>query len=159
MKKTTFTATLQDQELRVNRIISKDQLEISRSNELYNLQEVSEDQLLDLRLSGEPGFVLKTGTKFYYSPIPGDLNVMSFKNLGEHLCTNWHHTCKNFCTFGCQKVHDAEVSWYRFHGYNAKRSMVLSKRIEKYEFIEVGYEAFNLYENNCLVILKCNHFA
>ena len=116
--------------------------EIERRKE-FPLKEVSIEKLTDLRKSGKPGFVLKENGKYYYAKIYKNLGLTSANLLNlDHQCAAKGLMCKHI-SLGCQKVLEG------------------SSFIEKYDWITLGYETFNLIgAGECFVVLKCkNHEA
>ena len=111
---------------------------------------VTENEIFELRASGNPGFVYKSKNNLYYSEI--DLSYRFVTNSVD----NYVHQCNN-CHFvgnGCKKITDLSKQRYEKIGENSIQSLISSKRIEKYSFIEEGFEAFNI-ELETLYVIKC----
>ena len=128
----------------------------------YPLRELSIEELFEIRVEHQAGFVLKMNCHYYYTPIPKELKLVSLNILGTHLCANSTNTCQFFsskplCDGGCAKVRDAEVRDFLSLGIKQLEVVNLSKRIEKYDFITVGYETFNT-DINCFVVVECSNF-
>ena len=133
--------------------------QISNQEEIdYPLRQVTTEEIATLRMSDEPGFILKIEGKYLYASIPKTLNCSSSKMLGKYLCA----TCQRFsskpdCAGGCVKVRDSDFNEYRMLGFSEDDAYELSKRLEKYSFISEGYETFNT-STESLVITKCAHY-
>lgn len=110
-----------------------------------DLQSVTKEQLLRIRKEGVPVFVLKIGNKLFYTKIHKMFNTAGI--LGNvHMCSVNSITCARLSAAsdangGCQKVRDIGKA----------------KRIEKYDFILLGYEFANV-KNDCLVVGVCKNF-
>lgn len=94
------------------------------------LREVKKDEILPLRRSGNPGFILKKDGKFFYGKVSANFKIESSR--GCHKCRN----CYRLSAVVCPKVH------------------FKSNNIELYDFIPYGYETFNV-KNSAFVTLKC----
>lgn len=111
-----------------------------------DLQAVSKEELLLIRKEGIPIFILKVGKQQFYTKIHTRFNTSGI--LGNvHQCNLNTVTCARVSAApdengGCQKVRDIGKS----------------KRIEKYDFILLGYEFANV-KNDCLVVGVCKHFT
>ena len=129
----------------------------------YLLNEVTEEELLSLRKSRKPGFVLKDGDTYLFSEIPKYFSFMSFRDMGEHLCGSSRYGCSRLkacedCDGGCAKVRDLVTEAYtavQMKSFND--AIEASKRIEKYPFITKGYESFNT-SHDCMTVLSCQQF-
>lgn len=111
---------------------------------------VTEKELLQLRASGNPGFVYKLKNILFYTEIdPAYRFVNSLANGCEHKCNNCH-----LVSTGCPKVADLGFSKYEMMGQTPMQALISSKRIEKYPFIEEGFEAFNIAQET-LFIINC----
>lgn len=131
----------------------------TKANELlfqkeYTLNSITPDVLLAERLSGKPGLVFKIGTSLYYTAIPAGMKFFTSSNIGTHLCPDCGHmSALPDSQGGCRKVRDKSITFSDIRGsYNKKQTVTGSKRIEKYEFIELGYESFNTTQDSLLVI-------
>lgn len=96
------------------------------------LKEVKKDEILPLRRSGNPGFILKKDGKFFYGKISEEFKIESSR--GCHKCRN----CYRLSAVVCPKVH------------------FKSNNIELYDFIPYGYETFNV-KNSAFVTLSCKN--
>lgn len=125
------------------------------------LIEVNQQELLCLRLSKKPGFVLKKDGRYYYTPISEDVKLLStFNGFGIHQCSV---NCDRLspaadCDGGCAKVRDIDATQYLQYGASLGEAIKLSKRIEKYPFIQCGCETFNT-KLNCFVVLECTRYT
>ena len=107
----------------------------------FNLVEVTPEQLKVYRKSGIPSFVLKVNGKFYYAEITTDINFVSANILGAHRCAIVGYECSRLCAASDEKGGCAKVRNY-------------SRYIEKYPWIEKGYETFNT-KQDAMVVVKC----
>ena len=121
-----------------------DILEKNKSKIPTPLKAVSKEQLLKLRESELPIFILKVGENLFFTFV--EKNYISSGILGNiHNCSSGGATCCERLSAasddngGCQKVRD------------------IKKRIENYNFVKLGYEVVNT-ENDCTIIGICNHF-
>ena len=110
----------------------------------FTLQEISADDLTNLRTRKIPTFVLKKDEKFFYTRIPRDLNFVSTNFLGPHQCAVKDDTCNRLSPVsdekgGCEKVRN------------------YSEGIELYPWITYGYETFNT-RHDAFVVLNCLHY-
>lgn len=111
-----------------------------------DLQAVSKEQLLKIRKEGFPVFILKVGEQLFFSQVNSYFNTSGiFGSI--HQCNLNTITCARLSAAsdadgGCQKVRDIRKA----------------KRIEKYDFILLGYEFANV-KNDCLVVGVCKHFT
>ena len=110
----------------------------------YPLAEITLEQIKELRKTDIPSFLLKEDGKYYFAKIPKQLNFTSSNLMGMHCCANSLNTCHHLSAAsdedgGCAKV----------RGF--------SRGIERYPWITMGYETFNVC-HGCFVVLKCNHF-
>ena len=53
----------------------------------FPLKEISEDEIIEHRLSDVPGFILKKGDKLYYSEIPNNSRLSNNVIPEIHLCS------------------------------------------------------------------------
>lgn len=116
------------------------------------LRHVTENELLELRATEEPGFVYKLGSNLFYTQIDfcNRFLLTTFASV-DHNCNNCHCVGN-----GCQKVSDLSKSRYEKIGETPIQALNSSKRIEKYPFIEEGFEAFNI-ELETLFVIKCTN--
>lgn len=130
----------------------------SSNNELKAellLKEVSEEELLKYRASHTPGLVLVANGRFFYAPISGNLTL----DLGKHQCSLDGKVCHHLSALpdengGCPKVRDLF-----FNSLNGRfTTLKSSKRIEKYDFIGLGYETFNLGDYENFTVCSCAHY-
>lgn len=161
-------STYQNEQLILESVTEKD----------FSLREVSKEELFQLRVSKLPGFVIKVDDSYYYTELSTDLRVEDYTAiaqsiLGVHCCSKGTSECKHLSASqngGCPKVQDCSIRYYLKYK-NAdkfanefsnesddeayKSAVRLSKRIEKYNFITLGYEGFNI-PNDFLVVIHCN---
>lgn len=103
----------------------------------FFLEKATPYKLEILRNNNIPLLIVKTNNSIYFSSYPPiKLNVLK----GEHLCPNCKHmlACKKE-DGGCIKVLERR------------------KKIEKYHFIEEGYEYYNT-KSECFIVIKCFDF-
>ena len=131
MKEQTITSIVLEgtEKLRVH-FIEKDGVE---KEKMYNLREISEGELEQLRESGKPGFILKKYNKYYYTELEIKFNLFNSK-LFTHQCG----TCINCRPSQCPKVFDRGKD----------------KKIENYNFIGVGAETINLKDYYSSFVVK-----
>lgn len=127
----------------------------------FPLKEISEDEIIEHRLSDVPGFILKKGDKLYYSEIPNNSRLSNNEITEIHLCSSLSKTCKHLsaaleCDGGCQKVRDISIDSYPKERLDYFSKLISAKRIEKYPFVTYGYETFNTV-HNCLVVMECKN--
>lgn len=142
----------------------------------YNFREVSPDELITLRMEDQPGFILMQDNTCYCSSISDGLALLSKVMLPtRHFCANCHRACATeYCDGGCAKVKDPflKASCQKFgipvnkidgisESADPEQSYIAveeSKRIEKYPFIQLGYEIFNAPSslNNKFIVLECS---
>ena len=124
----------------------------------YCLTSITIEELLVERLSGKPGLVFKNGSSLYFTAIPEKMKFFACSNLGTHLCPDCGHmSALPDSQGGCRKVRDRSMTSLDIrNSYNKKQSVTGSKRIEKYDFIELGYESFNTTQDS-LLVLKCQN--
>lgn len=117
----------------------------------YMLQPVTYNELVELRLSRQPGLVLKCHEKLFYTKIPAETRFTA-PTMGEHLCG----ICANVCR-QCKKVNAWTVQFYCRNGLSFKTGVIRSGRIEKYPFIPFAIETFNC-KTDVYLVLQCNNF-
>ena len=135
----------------------------------FPLKKITPKELLIHRKSkNRGGFILKIGDSYFYSEIP-----IAFRFAAQHFAfegfkySNYKHLCsqecKRFlaaedCDGGCAKVRDIPISiLIKEEGYNSSETLEKSLRIEKYPFIQFGFESFNT-KSNAIFVLCCTHF-
>lgn len=123
-------------------------------SELF-LIEVSEDEMLNHRASHIPGLVLVANGRIFYAPISENVTLQ----LGKHQCCLDGKICKHLSALpdengGCPKVRDLFINSINGRYTNLKES----KRIEKYDFIALGYETFNLGDYENFTVFSCAHY-
>ena len=129
----------------------------------YPLRRVTRRELFELRATGEPGFVFKVSNEeYYYARIHKKMRFYSQMTLGTHLCACYGSGCRRLSAAldiegGCAKVREASTELYMREGKDFLTALSWSSRIEKYDFIQKGYESFNT-DQNSLVVIKCRHF-
>lgn len=110
----------------------------------FRFQDVSVQELEELRKSETAGLVLKIDGRLYYAEISKDVNLSSANYFGNHMCSFNNVTCKRLSAAtdeegGCAKVRD------------------FSCGIERYDWITRGYETFGT-THDVFVVAQCNHF-
>ena len=152
--------TLSKDNILTIRTLSKDDKEIKKED--FPFKEVSEEELYAYRKTGKPAMCLKKEGKYYYTEIPKDLKMLSRNILGDHCCGRSGgadcgrlYACKE-C--GCRKVMDLGQDSYEKLYYSKNQALYLSKRIEKYDFITLGYETFNT-QMDVFVVVKCTDYT
>lgn len=128
----------------------------------FPLHKVSEEKLLELRIAGKPGFVAKYEGKYYYTPIPKNMRFVTQTTMWKHVCGKSGAECSRLSAAsdedgGCAKVRDLTVENYLSAGYELREAVILSKRIEKYDFITMGFESFNTAQDS-FVVAACEHY-
>ena len=110
----------------------------------FPLSEVPEESIDHLRNTGIPGFILKASGKYYYTRVPRNINFIAQKLIESgHKCSM---SCKHLSPIpveigGCAKIAQDD------------------KHIEDFDFIQIGYEAFNCRkEFNALFVAKCENY-
>ena len=109
----------------------------------YPLQELSIPEIIMKKRCGIPSLVIKYHEKLFWTKISKRLNLSSSKLFGDHKCSCGQQVCDRLVALpqeldGCEKV---------------RRK---AKDIWRYDFIEEGYETFNVNADcNCLVVGKC----
>ena len=104
----------------------------------FPLKEVTAQQVAMCRKKGIASFVFKEYGKLYWTKIPKNINFVSSALLGTHKCAAagdvcLHATAASDKEGGCAKVRNG------------------SCYIERYEWIPVGYETFNTYNDSFVV--------
>lgn len=152
--------TLSKNNILTIRTLSRENKEIKK--EEIPFKEVTEEELFAYRKKGKPAMCIKKDGKYYYTEIPKGLKLLSQNILGEHCCGRSGgadcgklYACEE-C--GCRKVMDLSKDAYEKLLYSKRQALYLSKRIEKYDFITVGYETFNT-EMDVFVVIKCTNYV
>lgn len=120
----------------------------------YPLREVTLVELLNLRFSKKPGLVLKVKGQFFYTQIQKDLRLNGNHTPYIHLCGDG---CKKVCKH-CPKVDAWTVDFHRKQGHSFRNAVILSGRIEKYDFIPMAFESFNT-TLDAYGIIECKIFV
>ncbi len=159
-KKYNFSLTDDFSNLRVTitTYSEKDILSVEKKD--YALREISEEELLEVRLQKKAGFILKIYDTFFYTQIPKNFNFLSSNILGnsEHLCKICPFCSpKPDCEGGCLKIRNVDFKELRFLGYEKEIAIKLSERIEKYDFIELGCESFHT-NLETLIVASCSRY-
>lgn len=135
-------------------VVGKEPIEHS-----YPLREVSIDELLELRLSGEPGAVYKQPNgQYFYTTIDPTLNLsVKPDKLGKHACGL---QCKQVCQ-NCPRTKDLTVAYQKRIGKKSFFDATINSwRIEKYDFIVEGLETFNMTNaNDVFLVLDCKNYV
>lgn len=116
------------------------------------LKRIDEAELLKMRKHTQRGFVLKVGHKLYFTVLPPEAKFLFQKIFSQHLCS----TCarcyaRPYCDGGCEKVMETDFNWYGEHIGTIMENIKWSKRIEKYPFIQQGFQTFNIDEQDFFV--------
>lgn len=122
----------------------------------HPFHEVTPRQLAQHRLSKKPGIVYKKNGKLYYTSFSAGLKVYGQDDtFGTHLCGK---NCSMVCK-GCRRTSDLTVPYQERYGRSFIEAVKASWRIEKYDFITEGIEAFNTgSSSDALIVLECkNH--
>lgn len=122
----------------------------------FFFREVTVDELMKLRLGRKPGAVYKIGGKFYYTEIPGHLKIIRLSEAaGPHLCGK---DCTNVCK-DCTRTSDLTAAFQERMGRKFPYTILESWRIEKYDYITEGLEAFNMSnQNDAFMVLDCQNY-
>ena len=121
-------------------VIQKDEKILKK----FPLKVVSVDDIVKLRSSGKPGFLLKENEIYYYAKIDPIIRIISHEIMTPHLCGKKGHECRRLAALsdakgGCAKVRDK----YKY--------------IENYSFITKGFETFNT-DYDSFVVFECSHY-
>lgn len=125
---------------------------INSNSKVVMLQEVSPKELMQYRLSGEAGLVIKLKDKLLLAKFP-----RKSKMLTRKLCPSLCATCDCICK-GCPKITDLTLSIKLGVGRSFPDAVQRYCRIEKYDFITFAVEAFNSTTSNC-IILECANYS
>lgn len=123
----------------------------------YTFKEISTEELMQRRLSTQPGIVYKRGNQLFFVNVPENLKISNSEmNIGTHLCgKNCPHVCK-----GCERTSDLTVPYQMRLRKIFYLAVEDSWRIEKYKFITEGMEAFNMGPGyDALIVLKCSCYT
>lgn len=123
--------------------ISKELISENKEPHHFPLREISAKEISKYRKSEVPSFVLKIGSKLYYTEIP-NISFIGVNLLGLHKCALSGMECRRLSAAsdeegGCAKVRN------------------LSCNIERYPWIEEGFETFNT-KQNAFCVTKCSHY-
>ena len=122
------------------------------NSKVVMLQEVSPKELMQYRLSGEAGLVIKLKDKLLLAKFPRKSKLLTRK-----LCPSLCATCDCICKC-CPKVTDLTLSIQLGVGRSFPDAVQRYGRIEKYDFITSAVEMFNKNSSNC-VILECANYS
>lgn len=131
---------------------------IQKTNSLvktFPLRLVSQDELLNLRVSKIPGFVLKLDNRLYFAEIEYSTVISCIENLPcKHLCA----ICTNCLPNKCIKIQDGPVSFnLKYISSDYRNAVAKASRIDKYSFIHDGFETFNTV-NDSFLIFDCGKY-
>lgn len=122
--------------------------EIARDTEriaTYQFREITVEELKSLRKTKTPSFVYKEYERYFYCEIPYDKSFLATNELGNHMCS-----CQAIgCCERLSAASDKDGGCAKVRGY--------SIGIEKYPYIQTGYETFNT-SNDVFVVLSCQNF-
>lgn len=127
----------------------------------FNLEEISEKNLMDIRLNDTPAILYKTGRKLYIKVFEKEqLGGLSPLITGS-ICAK----CKRCRALpdskgGCRRVRTHTITHNKTFYQGDKEQLVkISDRIEQFEFIEQGFETFNIGAGSeWLIVKKCRNF-
>lgn len=147
---------LENNILKIQKVMILNEKERVLSEECFPLSEVTEKEIYMLRIGETPGFILKKEGRYFYSTIPKNLKFFGQRILGQHCCSDYGSDCKYLYASknGCPKVRDLSQEYYVRLGYKKQVAVGLAKRIEKYDFITLGYETVNTNED-FFVVAEC----
>lgn len=116
----------------------------------YKLRPVSSEELMDFRLSGKTGFLIKANEALYLARLKKSstlpTRVLSPELSDPSLC----ETCDKVCN-GCPMARDLTLSIQLGFGSSFPDAVKRYGRIEKYDFITSAVEIFNKKASNCIV--------
>ena len=139
---------------------SKENVEISKR--AFHLKKISADDLLTFRIESEiqPTFVLKRGAKLFYGKIPKNMNCSAILKTNEHLCSKCRRChALSFENGGCQKILDEFYSDKTFKKEYRIKVITAGKRIEKYDFITLGFQTLNQDDaQESFGVMNCDFF-
>lgn len=123
---------------------------------------MEEKELLHARLSGKAGLVYKEGNNLYFTDeLPIKDVFFPDATWGKHKCAGEDlSTCKFLSAGkgGCQKVIDPPAKGYSSDKAATIEDWIVAKRIEKYDWIEKGFEVFNAGGRDCLRVMACKKY-
>ena len=122
-----------------------------RKQNILLLEKVSPESLLEYRLSGKPGIVVKIKDTLFLVKLPSNSAL-----LEKHLSTSLCETCECICKW-CPKVTDLTLSIKLGVGYDFADAVHRYGRIEKYDFITSAVEVFGKTSSEC-VVLECSNY-
>lgn len=124
-----------------------------KKNDIYEFKEVTQEDLLEVRLSNQQGVVYKKNGRLFYTPV--NSNVILYHNEEFHLCGK---NCSRVCV-DCPRTRDLSVPYQMKYTFDKEIAVANSWRIEKYDFITEGAEGFNMNgdRDSCLVI-SCENY-
>lgn len=112
----------------------------------------TEEEILQRRLSGRPGLVMKLGDEIYLATREGIGKVDKY-DLGDYKCCN----CEKMLR--CPKVMETPKEYYREQDFEDNPGLIFGiKRIEKYSFIQKGLELFNAGRYEYFIVSECEEF-
>lgn len=128
--------------------------QLQKQDYKIQLKKSSEEEIINLRMTCQPGFVLRdTNGKLYCAPIPSCHLVPKESFWETHMCRN----CAKGCI--CDKIHDNSLEANINDGHKLGTAVELSKRLEKYPFITIGYQIFNASTNDDFTVCDCKNFT
>ena len=139
----TITVMALNSEGKPCKVLYKKELKPEVENIVFDLQEISVEEISNLRQKGVPSFVLKEGEKYFWAKVPKRVSFRSLRDCGLHLCGSscLHMSSAKEEDGGCQKVRD----------------LPQYKKIERYPFILRAYETFGTRVES-FVILCCANY-
>jgi hypothetical protein len=137
-------------------------IEISENVEDFSfcpISRVTEKEALNLRRHEKLGFILKMGDKIYYAKLPPEAKFLFQRIFTKHLCSTCAHCfARPSSEGGCEKIMDPDFYWYGDHIGTIMENIIGSKRIEKYPFIQRGFQTFNIDEQD-FIIAACKNYC
>lgn len=128
--------------------------EIDGEEQTIKLKKSTPEEVLNLRKTRKPGFVLRgENGNLYCAEIPNVNLVPIDDELNVHKCADCTKCCK------CDKIHDDSLEGNIRDGKKYAIALELSKRLEKYEFIRYGFQIFNALDNDDFTVCKCDDFS
>lgn len=125
----------------------KKQFYILSNRKIIPLHEVSQQDLISIRLKNPKVFVLKFGAKTFYSK---DIHLASATQTCEHLCASCARCiASEDPKRGCKKVFDPLVSDMQ----DKRVAVEVSTRIEKYPFIKWGFQS-----DQTFIVSACSNY-
>lgn len=138
----------------------------------YPLVAISREELFKKRMNIEDaGFVFKNEYDLFYTKIPKTTNfiaspLFSLKDK-PHMCAHSENLPNGGCCNhlsalptklgGCDKVFCRSVKFYLSKNYSITDAVMQSERIEKFDFIKIGYESFNT-DVPFICVLNCTNY-